>query len=343
MTTAAPWQIREVTAQDLPVIRELYAAVRGGSRPASYDQWRYFSSPDGIIPAALAMDGDRAAGFYTVWPVRLRIGSDVVLGGQSMDTMTHPAYQGQGVFVKLALACFEIATARGLEVLYGFPNPLSYPGFVRRLNWDHTGDVPHWIRPLRLSRYHRIPAWLGPLSDAVSATWPIGSSGMEVVPAAPSASDIDRLLASWCPEKELCRIERSAIWFAWRYAAEAENDYRWFTALKGGQPVATGVWGMQNKSWPARDGRAHIVELFGNEEGCRAVLAAIIRNAWQQGAWLIETVSNVPSIVSALRRAGFIRHRMAPLIVRGLTRRNLAANIHTHSQWRLSGGDIDTF
>ena len=44
-----------------------------------------------------------------------------------MDTMTHPDYQGQGVFTKLAKACYDITAIDGYRVLYGFPNPYSYP------------------------------------------------------------------------------------------------------------------------------------------------------------------------------------------------------------------------
>ncbi len=95
------------------------------------------------------MDGDRAAGFYTAWPVRLRLGKETVLGAQSMDTMTHPDYRGRGLFIKLAQACYDLAASKGYEVFYGFPNQNSYSGFIRRLNWDHTGDITHWLRPIR--------------------------------------------------------------------------------------------------------------------------------------------------------------------------------------------------
>ncbi len=344
--TGTAWTIREAGPDDMDSIRALYAEVWGYNRPRSFDHWRWFTSPDGKCPIALAMDGDRAAGFYTVWPAKLRLGSEVVLGGQSMDTMTHPDYQGQGMFVKLAQACYDLAAARGFEVLYGFPNPLSYPGFVRRLNWDHSGDIHHWIRPLRLSRHPRVPAALGPLADAAAALLPRGrTQGVEIAVGKPEPTALQGLLGQWCAERDVCRIDRNTAWLDWRYAPDAEHDYEWVCAHRAGTLVAAGAWGMQNAAWATvAEGRAHLVELLGGDRrGLQAVVAAIIGRAAKRSALLLETMCNVAPVAAVLRRAGFLRHRRAPFIVRGLTARTLGGNIHNHGAWRIMGGDVDTF
>jgi len=114
--------------------------------------------------------------------------------------------------------------------------------------------------------------------------------------------------------------------------------------LRAGKVFAAGVWGMRNSTWHKNaDGRAHLMELFGTDPaGLEALLAAIIDRAWLRHAWLIETITNVHSVTAALRRAGFVRHRMAPFIIRALATRVLAGNIHDHASWRIMGGDIDT-
>ena len=344
--TKPPWTIREMGAQDLDLVRRLYADVWTYNRPRTFDHWRLFTNPHGICPTAVAVDGDRLAGLYTVWPVRLRLGNEVVLGGQSMDTMTHPDYQGQGLFTKLALVCYEMAAARGYEALYGFPNPLSYPGFVRRLNWDHTGGVRHWIRPIRPSRHAKVPGALGPLADMAAALLPRGgAAGVEIAVGRPETAALEDLLATWCAEKDICRVERTAAWFDWRYAPQAENDYEWITARRGGTPVAAAAWGMQNDAWgDVADGRAHLVELLGSDRrALRAVLAAVIGRAAKQRALALETLCNVEALIPVLKRAGFFPHRQAPFIVRGLTGRNLGGNIHNHAAWRIMGSDVDTF
>jgi len=281
-----------------------------------------------------------------LWPVRLRIGDRSVLGGQSMDTMTHPDYQGRGIFTTLAKACYKIAAARGFQVLYGFPNALSYPGFVRRLDWDHTGDIRHWIRVLRPSRLPRVPKCVGPIADLTARLLPRGGGGrdMDISFERPKANERAGLLQISRADLNLCHIDRTPEWLDWRYADAAFHDYEWICARRGDSLIAAGVWGMQNVAWGnVADGRAHLTELMGDDSaGLRAVVGAVIRRAAARDAWILETVTNIPAAISALKRGGFLSHRGAPLIVRALGDAPTDERIHDHASWRFMGGDLDT-
>ena len=346
MAEPPTWTLREMTSADFAPFRELYRAVWGYNRPESFDRWRYLENPLGACPVVLGVDDGRLVGAYTLWPVEIAIGSEQVLGAQSMDTMTHPDYQGQGMFTRLAQACFDLAAERGFEVLYGFPNPASYPGFVRRLGWDHIGDIWHWVRPLRPSAHPRIPKGLGGIADLLSACLPAGSAkGFEIAVGPCDPVEIESEISAWDGRLGGCRVARSAAWFDWRYAPAAENDYEWVTARREGRLLAAGAWGRQSEAWAdVRDNRAHLVELIGSDTAARrAVLATILGRARAAGAILIETLTNVPEIESVLRRAGFYRHRRAPYIVKALGRRSFSEDIHAISAWRIAGGDVDTF
>ncbi|NQU68995.1 MAG: GNAT family N-acetyltransferase [Rhodospirillales bacterium] len=344
--TTETLEIRQAGRDDLQAIRQLYQAVRGNNRPEDFDRWRWFDSPDGECPMAIALDGEIIAGFYTLWPVRLRIGAAVVLGGQSMDTMTHPDYQGRGIFTTLAKACYETAAARGFQALYGFPNALSYPGFVRRLDWNHTGDIQHWVRLLRPSHHPRMPGVVGPFADLAARALPRGRGGrdIEITMGKPESAALGDLLESRRDDSGLCRIARTPEWLDWRYALAAAHDYEWICARRDGIPVAAGVWGMQNADWgDVSDGRAHLVELLGADPaGLRAVVGAVIGRATARRAWILETVTNIPPVISALRRGGFFSHRGAPLIVRALGDSAVDNRIFDHASWRFMGGDLDT-
>lgn len=343
---SAAWTIREANRDDFEQLRVLFREVWGYSRPQGYDHWRYLTPPDGLCPIAVAEDGDRFAGAYMVWPVRLRIGGRVVLGAQSMDTMTHPDYQGQGVFTKLALACYEMAGGRSFEVMYGFPNPASYPGFTRRLEWRHTGDIAHWIRPIRPSMHPRIPRAVGPLADAAVRLLPEGRAGrFEIRTGPPSPDSVQTLVEAGRQDLGMCHVERSPAWLAWRYSAAAAQDYEWICAYDGGRLAATAVWGMRTSEWgDMADRRAHVVELLATDKrALRAVLGETIRRARASGAMLLETLSNIVTVTAALRRAGFHLHRQAPLIIRPLGSPDLDVDILDHAAWRFMGGDVDTF
>lgn len=342
---AHSWRVREAEPGDLDLIRDLYRAVRGQNRPETYDRWRYLASPFGPAPGTLAVADGRAVGFYTLWPTPLRIGSAAVAGAQSMDTMTHPDFRGQGVFVALARACFELAHERGIRLLYGFPNGESFPGFVRRLEWTHAGDIPHWIRPIRPSRFPRLPAPLGLLADAAALLWPTGRKGDYDVGSGPADPPRLSSLAEESDAAGLCRVDRTAAWLAWRYASEAARGYEWITAAQEGTIRAAAVWGMQDDSWgTGRDGRAHLVELSGADPAAReAALAHVISRAHARGAGLLETVTNAPETIRTLRRAGFVAHRSAPLIVSALGDATFAPEPRAARHWRIMGGDLDTF
>lgn len=339
------WTIREGSPADFDALRELYRDVWGYIRPRDFDYWRYVSPPEGFCPMALAVAGSRLAGAYSLWPTRVRVGGKVVLGAQSIDTMTHPDFQGQGVFTALANACFELAAHRGYRLLYGFPNPSSYPGFVRRLGFPHVADVTHWVRPIRPSRHPRVPRALAPLADRAMFLWPGGrSNGIEVSAGLPASSTLEALLEQHCVV-DSCRIERTPTWFAWRYAEAAHNGYRWLSGYREGRLVALGAWGMRAPAWGGlADGRAHVVELLGGDsDALEAVLAAIIEDVHVHGALLLETLCNEPQIQVPLRRCGFIRHRQAPLIVKSLAEQTFEIDVFAPASWRVMGGDVDTF
>lgn len=340
------WTVREANTEDLDGLRDLYLKVWGYNRPKSYDHWRYFTPPAGISPMALAVDGERIVGAYTLWPVNINIGNDIVLGGQSMDTMTDPDYGRQGIFSTLAEMCYEIAGARGFRVLYGFPNPHSYPGFTRKLGWTHTGNMTHWMRPIRPSGHHKIPKFIGPIADLAATMLPKGRDyGLEIKMGKPSVAHLEELISLSAGNSTTCRINRSAVWFDWRYADDAENNYRWISAYRNGGPVASGAWGRQSAAWgEVTDNRAHLVELLGDDkQGLQAVLSAIIDDATMARVIVLETISNIEPIINALRRAGFFHHRQAPFIVRSLGDKKTNVNIFDHASWGIIGGDIDTF
>ncbi len=342
---AQSWSIREGSADDIDKIRTLYRATWNHLRPEGFDRWRYLGPPDGLCPMALAVDGDRLAGAYIIWPVKIRVGGETVLGAQSMDTMTHPEFQGQGLFTALASACLDMAAARGFEIVYGFPNPLSYPGFIKRLQFKHTGDITHWVRPISPSRYRKVPAVLGPLADAAAYLLPSGSMRGFECRLSQLASEELLALAAQSDGTVGCRIDRNPLWLDWRYSAVAQNDYEWVCAFERGKLAAVAAWGMRNAAWAdVADARGHITELFGNSaKACAAVLSFVIRRARARNVLLLETLTNAPNSIQALRRAGFFAHRQAPFIVRNLTNRSFAIDPLMHDAWRIHGGDVDTF
>ena len=75
------------------------------------------------------------ASYYGVFPQIAIEGNSRILCAQSGDTMTHKAHRGKGLFVKLANLTNDLAREKGVELIYGFPSPMTYPGFKNKLGW----------------------------------------------------------------------------------------------------------------------------------------------------------------------------------------------------------------
>ena len=88
-----------------------------------------------------------AIAFYAIFANVMLIDGQRKLVAQSADTMTHPNYQGKGLFVALAKKTFELAISEGCELIFGFPNGNSLPGFIKKLNWiNHSNMIEHTIK-----------------------------------------------------------------------------------------------------------------------------------------------------------------------------------------------------
>ena len=184
-----------------------------------------------------------------VGPVQLRLGAEVVKGGHAMDVMVHPNYLGQSIFLKLARHCAETAKIAGFKVFYAFPNPLSYPGFVRRLDWNHIGDVIHWVRPIKPSGYEKVPSSLGPIVDSLVRVLPKGRARhFHIQIGKIKAEKLDSLIKLCSISADLCRVDRNQKWFNWRYSKDAQSDYEWVSAYEEDRLEALAIWGMRNKT-----------------------------------------------------------------------------------------------
>lgn len=89
---------------------------------------------------AYSEDNEPAA-FYGVFACEVEYKGQIYLVAQSGDTMTHPNHARKGLFTKLAKHTYEYCKQIGVNLVFGFPNQNSYPGFVKNLSWTHFDDM----------------------------------------------------------------------------------------------------------------------------------------------------------------------------------------------------------
>ena len=132
-----------MTKATVPDYVSLFDRSYGGDAKlsAEYLAWQYASNPDGGVIGVDAFDGDTLAAHYAVIPRRFEVGGSEILGALSVNTATHPEYQGKGLFTRLAAETYTAAAAMGVRFVTGVANANSVTGFVRKLGFKDFGAI----------------------------------------------------------------------------------------------------------------------------------------------------------------------------------------------------------
>ena len=101
-----------------------------------YLQWLYTKNPDGMMIGYNAFDGNKLVCHYACIPVSFMINSKCERALLSLNTATHPDYQGKGLFTSLAKKTYDSAKEEGYSFVYGVANANSTPGFITKLGFQ---------------------------------------------------------------------------------------------------------------------------------------------------------------------------------------------------------------
>ena len=101
-------------------------------------KWRFRDNPAGKHFIKLMWDNGNLVGHYAVSPLYMIVEGQEVLTALSLTTMTHPDYQGNGVFSELSLALYdELEQSHKCKAIWGFPNNNSHYAFINKLGWKN--------------------------------------------------------------------------------------------------------------------------------------------------------------------------------------------------------------
>lgn len=107
----------------------------------TYLEWLYSRNPAGTVVGMDAIAGDALAAHYVCIPANVWLGGRQVKALLSLNTATHPDYQGKGLFTTLAQKTYELGTSQGFSAVYGVANANSTPGFIRKLGFELTAPL----------------------------------------------------------------------------------------------------------------------------------------------------------------------------------------------------------
>lgn len=136
MTTYAQ---ASVEADKLLQYRDLFVTCFPSAdkfRHPGFLPWLYAGNPGGQVVGFDAFDGNRLIAHYACVPAMVRVHGSPARALLSLNTATHPEYQGKGLFTKLAEMTYRRAAELGFDCVYGVANANSTPGFVRKLGFQ---------------------------------------------------------------------------------------------------------------------------------------------------------------------------------------------------------------
>lgn len=113
--------------------------------------WQYKENPAGSSAIWIAEDNGKIVGQYALISELVKVYDNLSIIYQSVDTMTHPNYRRQGMFIMLARAAYQSIENNDTHIIFGFPNNQSLPGFIGELNFHVILNIPLIVKPDRKS------------------------------------------------------------------------------------------------------------------------------------------------------------------------------------------------
>jgi hypothetical protein len=264
------------------------------------------------------------------------------------------AYRREPLFLKLTLGLLKAYTERGLGFVQGLANRKGLVGFHRAFGFRSIGDVPVFVKPLRLTRIARkvLPrglalllfpfvAFLQGLADALRkiarASRP--ATPFRIAETTLLPEDID---GAWECLEHRYRIfaRRSAETLRWRFF-DAPRNYRLFVVSEDGHTVGYFVL----REMEMRDLHTlAIVDLcfaFERSDLARAILAAIDAEAIEAGVDMIAILCGASQLSRHLRRFLYLRSPEHFTLVVHERKTQLGASSFPIDDWFLTWFDHD--
>lgn len=124
------------TPLDVGEIQELFFRSFNQQITEEYWSWRFKNNPNSEkVYIVYAKDADLLVAYYAVSPVRIQTPNGERMVALSNMTMTHPDYQGRGLFKQLANRLFDLLKEDQFDGVFGFANNNSHYGFRKNLGW----------------------------------------------------------------------------------------------------------------------------------------------------------------------------------------------------------------
>lgn len=209
--SAEKFRVRPFVDSDEAAVRGLLSQTLGW-RDDEYHRdlfrWKHYDNPFGRSYGLVAEAGGEVVGVRLFLRWEFRLDGEVVRAVRAVDTATHPAHQGRGIFRSLTQAALEELQHDGVGFVFNTPNEQSRPGYLK-LGWRVIGQLPARVRPADVRAVGRLLRARAPADLHSLPT----SSGRPVE----AAQTVVGSPVGDKPADGTVTTNRSSAYLAWRY------------------------------------------------------------------------------------------------------------------------------
>lgn len=340
-----------------PPIEDLVTLARsyydtGEIISSDYLTWQYNQNPSGFPLYSLAYHGDQIIGQYLVIPIRYRYQESFYPGTLSLNTLTHPDFQGKGLFTKMASSTYALCASSSIDFTIGFPNPLSYGGFIKKLGFREIGSCNLLVKPIR--PFHVFLDFMK--QKKVKHGGDIAFSWTNVVKGNVVLSNFDlnereQYEIFWnAVEKPKIMTDKDFEFIRWRYFEIPGRKYHVIQSKREGKITSICILRIEKV---LMTNTAVIMDFFAlnsHLEDGKLLLNNILKELKKQKINLVSILepSDV-TMLKVLKRNRFMKvpQRMLPqpipVIFRSHTNEGNIEKLQDFSKWSFSFGDYDIF
>jgi GNAT superfamily N-acetyltransferase len=352
--------LRLLRADEIDAAYELFRACFGEiGLPRAAIRDKFFAEPGPDVRVVVAevqgrLIGQQAATFLPFLASGREQRACMFTGG-----MTHPDYQGRGVFRQ----CLNEAERLAFDdcqaaFIFTMPNDQSLPAFARSSKWCVLPNRTLYAVPLRLGGVLHGRGIPGPIAAALGSVgslafarpWKRDASRVdEVASLAPNAAELDAFWARWADRFDGLICKRDHAFLDWRFVRNSTRSYRYFISRA---PDGT-LDGYAVTTTEARMGTTigYIVDTLytpGTDAVDRLVAraAATLRDG---GATVLGAIVQWDALEADLRRIGF---RAVPTRLAGRSfhtavapsprRADVRDRCQRSARWAFTLADFDT-
>jgi GNAT superfamily N-acetyltransferase len=326
------WLCRDYQSGDEHQIIALYKQVTDREMGLDFWKWRYITNPFGKGIIKLMFEQDKLIGHIGGHPVDIQ-SKDVPATRvfHQMNTMTHPAYQRQGIWGHLTVELHKKCKQLGIKLVYGFPNKLTYPADMKR-GWKGFGKMSILSKDLQAESSHL------PFSEGIHETCQIERFG----------TDIDLLWHKVKGEYNVI-VPRTREFLNWRYVqCPAVNYAKYVCRDSNGEALGYIILKIYSTG---TETIGHIVDIFSANDN--EIVKGLIRGAYNY--FIGKGVSDISCwmqdnyfYADMLKEEGLVRKEIAGFYpyfgVKALGPADpLVSSLEHIENWYLTMGDSDVF